>query len=78
MCQPPTCLLCNSQALAELRSCLRQRMLDSPMCDGPRFVRGVEDLYRQLWRRWAGARVAKGEGYQGVAERGVRAWVSWG
>lgn len=40
--------------LAELRRTLRQRMKSSPLCDGPRFARGVEAVYRQIWRVWCG------------------------
>ncbi|GLC45522.1 hypothetical protein PLESTM_001745500 [Pleodorina starrii] len=39
------------KALAALRSCLRERMMSSPLCDGPAFVRSLEDVYRGLWRR---------------------------
>jgi predicted O-linked N-acetylglucosamine transferase (SPINDLY family) len=39
--------------LAELRIGLRQRMLASLLCDGAEFTRGLEDVYRRLWRRWA-------------------------
>jgi predicted O-linked N-acetylglucosamine transferase (SPINDLY family) len=42
----------NLARLQELRSTLRQRMLDSPLMDGKRFARGVEEAYRQMWRRW--------------------------
>ena len=38
--------------LAALRSGLRQRMLASPLCDAPGFVRGLEDVYHDLWGRW--------------------------
>ena len=38
--------------LQELRSTLRQRMLRSPLMDGKRFARHVEQAYRQMWRRW--------------------------
>jgi protein O-GlcNAc transferase len=38
--------------LQDLRSTLRQRMLNSPLMDGKRFARGVEEAYRQMWRRW--------------------------
>jgi predicted O-linked N-acetylglucosamine transferase (SPINDLY family) len=38
--------------LAALRRELRPRMAASPLCDGPRFVRGLESVYRRLWRRW--------------------------
>jgi predicted O-linked N-acetylglucosamine transferase (SPINDLY family) len=38
--------------LRQLRSTLRQRMLDSPLTDAPRFAQDVESAYRQMWRRW--------------------------
>jgi predicted O-linked N-acetylglucosamine transferase (SPINDLY family) len=38
--------------LAHLRSGLRELMRSSPLCDGPGFVRHLEDAYRQMWRRW--------------------------
>lgn len=42
----------NLPRLADLRSRLRQRIAVSPLCDAPRFVRNMEDLYRMMWRRW--------------------------
>ena len=38
--------------LSALRGSLRQRLLDSPLMDGPRFARNFEALYRQIWRKW--------------------------
>ncbi len=38
--------------LQELRGTLRQRMLQSPLMDAPRFARNMESAYRQMWRRW--------------------------
>jgi predicted O-linked N-acetylglucosamine transferase (SPINDLY family) len=38
--------------LQQLRSTLRQRMQQSPLMDGQRFARNVEEAYRQIWRRW--------------------------
>lgn len=38
--------------LAQLRSGLRDRMLSSPLCDGPGFVRQLEETYENLWERW--------------------------
>jgi predicted O-linked N-acetylglucosamine transferase (SPINDLY family) len=38
--------------LAELRRTLRQRMLESPLTDAPRFARNLEAAYRTAWQRW--------------------------
>jgi predicted O-linked N-acetylglucosamine transferase (SPINDLY family) len=35
--------------LAELRAGLRERMEQSPLCDGPRVARTLEQAYRQMW-----------------------------
>jgi predicted O-linked N-acetylglucosamine transferase (SPINDLY family) len=35
--------------LQELRAGMRQRMRASPLMDGPRFARNMEQVYRQLW-----------------------------
>jgi protein O-GlcNAc transferase len=44
--------------LAELRAGLRQRLRESPLCDGPSFARHVESAYRQMWRHWCQYKVA--------------------
>jgi predicted O-linked N-acetylglucosamine transferase (SPINDLY family) len=38
--------------LEQLRSTLRPRMQRSPLMDGRRFARNVEEAYRQMWGRW--------------------------
>jgi predicted O-linked N-acetylglucosamine transferase (SPINDLY family) len=38
--------------LEELRGSLRERMRQSPLMDGKRFARHMEQAYRQMWRRW--------------------------
>jgi predicted O-linked N-acetylglucosamine transferase (SPINDLY family) len=38
--------------LSNLRATLRRRMEQSPLMDAPRFARGVEAAYRQMWRQW--------------------------
>jgi predicted O-linked N-acetylglucosamine transferase (SPINDLY family) len=38
--------------LAGLRARLRNRMRDSPLCDGKAFTRDLEQAYRRMWRRW--------------------------
>jgi predicted O-linked N-acetylglucosamine transferase (SPINDLY family) len=40
------------QKLAALRASLRQRMSDSPLCDGQAFARKIETAYREIWRAW--------------------------
>ena len=45
-------LATDRQRLAELRGTLRERLLGSPLVDGPRFAREVEAAYRQMWRTW--------------------------
>lgn len=40
------------ERLANTRAGLRERMLASRLCDGQGFVQGLEETYRQLWRRW--------------------------
>src|SRR5262249_46392909 len=42
--------------LGELRDTLRKRMAQSPLADGPRFARHMEQAYRQMWRRWCEGR----------------------
>jgi predicted O-linked N-acetylglucosamine transferase (SPINDLY family) len=38
--------------LAELRSQLRSRLLNSPLCDGAGFTRDLEAAYRTMWKSW--------------------------
>jgi len=45
-------LASNVASLAVLRSGLREKMLNSYLCDGPNFVKGLEKRYRQLWHRY--------------------------
>jgi predicted O-linked N-acetylglucosamine transferase (SPINDLY family) len=45
-------LASDGDRLADLRCSLRQRMQRSPLCDGASFTRGLEAVYRGLWRRW--------------------------
>ncbi|ESW16394.1 hypothetical protein PHAVU_007G153100 [Phaseolus vulgaris] len=39
-------------ALQKLRMSLRELMSKSPLCDGAKFIRGLESTYRQMWRRY--------------------------
>jgi predicted O-linked N-acetylglucosamine transferase (SPINDLY family) len=51
--------LARDEALrATLRTQLRPRPQGSSLCDGPAFVRGLEEAYRRLWRRWCASRAA--------------------
>ena len=38
--------------LAHLRGTLRERMEQSPLMDAPSFVRNIEAVYREMWRKW--------------------------
>jgi predicted O-linked N-acetylglucosamine transferase (SPINDLY family) len=38
--------------LGALRAGLRQRLLDAGLCDGARFTRELESLYRSAWKTW--------------------------
>lgn len=42
-------------ALAQVRSGLRERMAASPLCDGGRLAREVEQAYRRMWQNWCSA-----------------------
>lgn len=38
--------------LARVRAELRARLMDSPLMDAGRFARGMESVYRAMWRTW--------------------------
>lgn len=40
------------EQLQSLKQSLRQRLLDSAICDGAGFCRELEVIYRQSWRKW--------------------------
>lgn len=42
--------------LSHLRATLRQRVLESPLCDVKRVARQLESHYRSLWREWCATR----------------------
>jgi protein O-GlcNAc transferase len=44
-----TSLAGDLDGLAAMRATLRQRLVTSPLGDGPRFARNVEAAYRQMW-----------------------------
>jgi predicted O-linked N-acetylglucosamine transferase (SPINDLY family) len=47
-------LAADRPALARPRADLRNRIANSPLCDGARFTRQREAAYRTMWREWCG------------------------
>jgi predicted O-linked N-acetylglucosamine transferase (SPINDLY family) len=45
-------LATNLPRLRKLRQTLRQRMIESPLMNAPRFARGMEAAYRRMWSDW--------------------------
>ncbi|ANY15961.1 FkbM family methyltransferase [Bordetella pseudohinzii] len=46
----------DAQALADIRQHLRRVLLESPVCDGPRFARHLADALRGIWQRYTEGR----------------------
>ena len=46
-------LAADRERLAALRSGMRQQLLASPVCDGPRFARNLRETLQGLWDDWA-------------------------
>jgi predicted O-linked N-acetylglucosamine transferase (SPINDLY family) len=42
--------------LAAMRAGMRERMRASPLCDAPRLVANLENLYREAWRQWCASK----------------------
>lgn len=40
--------------LVGVRGVLRKQLIGSPLCDVPRFARGLEAVFRSMWRIFAG------------------------
>jgi predicted O-linked N-acetylglucosamine transferase (SPINDLY family) len=40
------------EALALMRSGMRERIATSPLCDGAQFARSFEKIMRGVWRSW--------------------------
>jgi predicted O-linked N-acetylglucosamine transferase (SPINDLY family) len=38
--------------LSRLRAELRERLRASPLCDGAKFARNMENAFRQIWQKW--------------------------
>jgi protein O-GlcNAc transferase len=57
------------QRLAELRGRLRNRLLTSPLCDGPGFTRDLEAAYRTMWEAWCRKRESTAEEHIGSGPR---------
>jgi len=49
------------ERLAGWRATLRSRMLASTLMDTGSFVRGLEEAYREIWKRWCVETIGKGE-----------------
>jgi len=45
--------------LAEIRAGLRERMANSPLCDGPRFAQHLGQMLRRVWSDWVTAEHAR-------------------
>ncbi|RAU19987.1 hypothetical protein CU669_20800 [Paramagnetospirillum kuznetsovii] len=52
-------LAANLDFLGELRAALRPSMVASPLCDGKRFARNLEDAYHGMWQAWCKQTVTK-------------------
>jgi predicted O-linked N-acetylglucosamine transferase (SPINDLY family) len=65
--------------LAELRARLRPMMIQSPLCDGTAFTRGLEEAYRWMWHHWCEKKGSKTPGPQPTSpSRPGSIWESWG
>ncbi|RDU96829.1 tetratricopeptide repeat protein [Trinickia dinghuensis] len=59
-----TALAADLDALAALRAELRPRMQCSPLMDGERFARRIEQAYRAMWGEWCATRAPGGDPVQ--------------
>ena len=51
----------NGAELSSLRESLRNRMSNSPLCDGQAFAGKVELAYRRVWHDWCATQTARQE-----------------
>jgi protein O-GlcNAc transferase len=54
-CEVAAALALDMARLKNIRAGLRERSLASPLMDGPRFTRHMEQAYRAMWQRWCEA-----------------------
>jgi predicted O-linked N-acetylglucosamine transferase (SPINDLY family) len=64
--QAAAALAADVERMKHLRATLRQRLLQSPLCDAARFAANMELAYRQMWQRWSAA--AEQGGVKSAAE----------
>jgi protein O-GlcNAc transferase len=50
-----TALAKNHTQRNELKTSLRERISNSPLCDGRDLAHALEDTYRKMWHTWCGA-----------------------
>jgi hypothetical protein len=55
----------NPDRLAEMRGRLRERMLKSPLMDGARAARDVEEAYRSMWKNFIAGTDGKQKNFVG-------------
>lgn len=54
--------------LATIRAGLRNRLMNSPLCDARGFTSVLEDIYRELWQRWCDDQARTSEEDESEAE----------
>ncbi|MCP4606275.1 MAG: tetratricopeptide repeat protein [Proteobacteria bacterium] len=45
-------LACDSDRLNEIRNKLREKVSNSPLCNGENYARSIEAMYVDIWKRW--------------------------
>lgn len=53
-------LAINRDRALGLREAMRDRLLESHLCDAPAYTRNIETLYRDMWRRWCRTQMVGG------------------